>query len=174
MKETREIAILGLLVALAVVLRGFEGMIPNPFPWVRIGLANMMTLLSILLFGVKAGVVVTVLRVLIASFLFGTFLSPTFLISFTAGLGSAFMMGVAYRWGKPVLSVVGISVLGGFVHNLIQLLVAYLVIVKHREILYLFPVLSLIGIVTGGFNGWIVRTLYDHIRVQLPSLQISS
>lgn len=170
MKETREIVLLSLLVALAVVLRGLEGLIPNPLPWIRIGLANIMTLLAILLFGLKAGFLLTVLRVCIASLLFGTFLSPTFLLSFSAGVCSTLVMGGGHMFFRKWLSPVGVSVLGGFTHNLVQLGVAYLLIVKHPEIFYLVPVLSLVGIISGFFNGLVVVFLYQRITVQMDYL----
>ncbi len=170
MHETRKLVLLALLVALAIVLRGLEGLIPNPLPWVRIGLANIMTLLAILLFGVKAGVLLTVLRVMIASLLFGTFLSPTFILSFSAGLLSTLVMGAATVCCRQVLSPVGISVLGGVTHNLMQLCVVYVLIVQHVQIFYLLPILSVVGVVTGGFNGWVVLLLYRHITSQLEYL----
>ena len=163
MKTTKDLVFLALFVALAVVLRGVENLIPNPVPWLRIGLANIVTLLVILRFGLRAALWLTALRVLIASLLFGTFLSPPFLISFTAGLGSTLVMGAAQQWWRQVFSPIGISVLGGFMHNLIQLCVAYLVIIRHGEVFYLFPALALLGIATGCMNGWIVIWLYDQI-----------
>jgi heptaprenyl diphosphate synthase len=168
--ETRELVLLALLIALAVVLRGLEELIPNPLPWIRIGLANIMTLLAILLFGVKSGFLLTVLRVLIASLLFGTFLSPTFVLSFIAGMLSTVVMGFSYTYFHKIFSPVGISVLGGFTHNLVQLVVAYFLIVKHVQIFYLLPILSLIGIASGCLNGWIVEVLYRHIISQMSSL----
>jgi heptaprenyl diphosphate synthase len=170
MNETRNLVLLSLLVALAVVLRGIEGIIPNPLPWVRIGLANIMTLLAILLFGVKLGFLLTVLRVFIASLLFGTFLSPTFILSFTAGIVSTLAMGFIHVYLPKMFSPIGISVFGGFTHNLVQLFVAYLLIVKHLQIFYLFPILALIGILSGFFNGWIVILLYKHILSQMNHL----
>lgn len=170
MKETREIVLLSLLVALAIVLRGLEGLIPNPFPWVRIGLANIMTLLAILLFGLKSGILLTVLRVFITSLFFGTFLSPTFIISFSAGVCSTLVMGGLHLWFQKAFSPIGISVLGGFTHNLTQLFVAYLLIVRRGEIFYLFPILSMIGILSGFFNGCIVVVLYRRITTQMEYL----
>jgi heptaprenyl diphosphate synthase len=168
--ETRNLVVLSLLVALAIVLRGIEGVIPNPLPWVRIGLANIMTLLAILLFGIKAGFLLTVLRVFIASLLFGTFLSPTFVLSFSAGVVSTLVMGVSSVYFHRILSPIGMSVLGGFTHNLVQLCVAYVLLVRHVQIFYLLPVLSLIGIVSGFFNGWVVMFLYKYITSQMEHL----
>lgn len=173
MNETKKLVLLAMLVALAVALRGLEGLIPNPLPWVRVGLANIMTLLAMLLFGVKAGIALTLLRVGIASLLFGAFLSPIFVLSLTAGLGSSLVMGAAVAYCRPRLSPIGISVLGGFTHNLIQLSVAYLLIVKHVEIFYLFPLLSLVGMAAGFFNGWLVIVLHEHIQSQSIGLSSS-
>jgi heptaprenyl diphosphate synthase len=168
--ETRELVLLALLVALAIVLRGIEGLIPNPLPWVRIGLANIMTLLAILLFGVKAALLLTILRVFVASLLFGTFLSPTFVLSFTAGVISTLAMGAANAYFHKAFSPIGVSVLGGFLHNFVQLVVAYFLIVKHIQIFYLFPVLSLLGVAAGFFNGWVVVLLHEHITSQISPI----
>jgi heptaprenyl diphosphate synthase len=170
--DTRKLVLLSLLVALAIVLRGMEGLIPNPLPWVRIGFANIMTLLAILLFGLRAGILLTILRVLIASLLFGTFLSPTFLLSFTAGIASTLIMGLCRIYGRRLFSPIGLSALGGFTHNLVQLWVAYLVIIRHGQVFYLFPVLALIGTLTGIFNGWVVTVLYKQLADQLPYLSL--
>ena len=166
MKTTRDLVLLSLLIALSIVLRGVEALIPNPLPWLRIGLANIMTLLAIMLFGLKAGMLLTVLRTLIASLLFGSFLSPPFFLSISAGIASTLVMGAALRWGGAFFSPVGISVLGGVVHNLTQLFVAYLLIIHHVEIFYLFPLLAMLGIVTGFLNGWLASVLHEHLLAQ--------
>lgn len=174
MDETRDIVLLSLLVALAIVLRGLEGFIPNPLPWVRIGFANIMTLLAILLFGIKSGFLLTLLRVFIASLLFGTFLSPTFWLSFFAGVVSTLVMGVMSTYFHKILSPIGISVVGGFTHNLVQLCVVYFLIVRHIQIFYLFPIFSLVGIISGLFNGWVALLLYKRITSQMFQILPSS
>ncbi len=170
MKTTRDLVLLSLLIALSIVLRGVEALIPNPLPWLRIGLANIMTLLAIMLFGLKAGLLLTVLRTLMSSLLFGSFLSPTFFLSFFAGIASTLAMGAALRWGGALFSPVGVSVLGGVVHNFAQLIVAYALIIRQIEIFYLFPPLALLGIATGFLNGWIVVVLHDHLHTQTAHL----
>ena len=79
-------------------------------------------------------------------------------------------MGMTYLVFRKTFSPIGLSVLGGFIHNLTQLLVAYLLIVKHLEIFYLFPILAVIGIITGFFNGWVVTFLYDYVHEQMEHL----
>ncbi|PID56848.1 heptaprenyl diphosphate synthase [candidate division KSB3 bacterium] len=163
MNETRQYVLLSLFVALAIALRGLEALIPNPVPWMRLGLANIMTLLALLLSGLKAGLSLTLLRIVIASFMFGTFLSPPFFISLAAGLSSTLVMGAACSRLRPWLSPVGISVLGGFTHNLTQLWAAYVLVVRHWGIFYLFPFLAFIGMLAGFCNGWAACYLYEYL-----------
>ena len=170
MKQTRDLVLLSLLVALAIALRGLESLIPNPLPWLRLGLANMMTLLAMLLFGFKAACLLTVLRVVIASILFGYFLSPTFFLSVVAGIVSAAAMGVMLRYGGRVFSPVGVSVVGAVAHNAAQVATAYVLIIRHAEIFYLLPLLSLLGIVTGCFNGWAVVVMRDYMQAHLYAI----
>ena len=79
--ETRinhRITTLSLIVALGVVLHRLEILIPLPFPWIRLGLANVMTLVTLIFFGLRDTVTVTLLRIMLGSIIGGTFLSPTF------------------------------------------------------------------------------------------------
>ena len=80
-EETRinhRITILSLIVALGVVLHRLEILIPLPSPWIKLGLANVMTLVTLIFFGLLDAVTVTLLRIMLGSIIGGTFLSPTF------------------------------------------------------------------------------------------------
>ena len=63
---TRDIARLGLLVAVAATLQVAEGLIPKPVPWLRLGLANGLTLLVLGREGLGRALAVAVTRVLLA------------------------------------------------------------------------------------------------------------
>ena len=79
--ETRinhRITTLSLIVALGVVLHRLEILIPLPSPWIKLGLANVMTLVTLIFFGLRDAVTVTLLRIMLGSIIGGTFLSPTF------------------------------------------------------------------------------------------------
>ena len=79
--ETRinhRITTLSLIVALGVVLHRLEILIPLPSPWIKLGLANVMTLVTLVFFGLRDAVTVTLLRIMLGSIVGGTFLSPTF------------------------------------------------------------------------------------------------
>ncbi|SVB17686.1 uncharacterized protein METZ01_LOCUS170540, partial [marine metagenome] len=80
-KINRRIAILSLIVALGVVLHRLEVLIPLPSPWIKLGLANVMSLVTLIFFGLRDAVTVTLLRIMLGSIIGGTFLSPTFFLS---------------------------------------------------------------------------------------------
>ena len=79
--ETRinhRIATPSLIVALGAVLHRLEILNPLPSPWIKLGLANVMTLVTLIFFGLRDAVTVTLLRIMLGSIVGGTFLSPTF------------------------------------------------------------------------------------------------
>ena len=80
--ETIHIA---LLSAYAVGLHSIEALIPTPVPWLRLGLANIITLTTLYLYGFKAGMTVTLTRVFIRSLLAGTFLVEVLRVQWLCG-----------------------------------------------------------------------------------------
>ena len=69
---------IAIMVALGVILHRLEAHLPLPSPWIKLGLANLMTLVALVFLGFKEAVIVTFLRVVIGSILGGIFLGPTF------------------------------------------------------------------------------------------------
>ncbi|MDH5459307.1 MAG: Gx transporter family protein, partial [Nitrospinota bacterium] len=63
----RRMATIALLVGLGVVLHRLEALLPLPTPWVKLGLANIMTLIALVFLGFRAAVEVTLLRILLGS-----------------------------------------------------------------------------------------------------------
>ena len=121
MSASRRLATIGMLVGVSLVLHVAEGLFPSPLPFVRLGLANVVTLFALLTMGVRVAVVVVVLRVAISSVFAGTLAGPAFALSLAGGLAAALGMGAAARLGAPPLGVVGVSMIGAACHNLAQL-----------------------------------------------------
>ena len=143
-----------LLVSLAVVLHALEALFPNffPLPGAKLGLANIVTLLALMLFGFREAILVVVLRVVLGSLLGGTFLSVTFVLSFSGGVVSTVVMAVAVKYFRR-LSAVGVSVLGAAFHNAAQLAAASVFMGTPAVFSYL-PFLLLLSIPTGVFTGY--------------------
>ena len=147
---------IALLVALACVLQIAESLIPHPIPGLRLGLANMLTLTAMVVLGFRYALEVAVLRTILSAFIMGTFMSPTFILSFAGAVTSTLIMGFFY-WLSGVhrrfrFSIIGLSIIGAFCHNLVQLYLAYLLLVKHEGIFVFFPWLSIGAVATG----WVV------------------
>lgn len=141
------------LVAAACVLQVAESFIPYPVPGVRLGLANIVSLVALLELGAGAALEVSLLRSVVASLVLGSFLSPGFLLSFFSAAASTAVMWALWRFSSRHpslgLSVIGVSVAGAVAHNASQLGLAYLLIVRHPSVFYFAPWLAISGVVTG-------------------------
>ena len=140
---------LALLTTVGLVLFIFESLIPRPLPWLKPGLANAASLLALYLYGLVPALVVAALRVVLGSLILGSFFNPVFIFSLGGAVVATVMMGLGKRFSGQHLSVVGISVLGAFAHNLTQAALAYFWVVKRSEMLYLLPMMLLSSIFTG-------------------------
>jgi heptaprenyl diphosphate synthase len=157
--NARKVSYLGVLVALAVSLNVLESMIPTPLPWVRLGLANLLALVAILTSGWKEGLLVTVLRILISSLLFGGFLSPAFLLSLGGGLAGTAVMALMAPGVWRFYSPLSMSVAGAFAHGTVQVLVLRLVLVRTWEVLYLLPWVLFPALLSGVVTGVLANLL---------------
>ena len=160
MKKTKKIAVFALCVALAFVLSFLETIIPINIgvPGVKIGLANMVVLAALYLLDKRAAFAISMIRILISGLLFsGAF---SLLYSFTGGILSFLVMLLAMKSEK--LSILGVSVLGGAVHNIGQIIVAAIVMQTPRIVYYL-PVLLISGALAGIVVGIISKIVVERL-----------
>ena len=156
---------IALLAAYAVGLHSIEALIPTPVPWLRLGLANIITLVTLYLYGLRGGMTVTLTRVFIRSLLAGTFLGPAFIMSLGGGVVSTFIMWALISIFKKLLGPISISILGAIAHNITQLFLAYFLFVKQIEaILLVSPIILFFGIITGVINGIATNLIINKIR----------
>ncbi|MEE8397653.1 MAG: Gx transporter family protein [Desulfobacterales bacterium] len=157
MNENRNLYKVALLVSLACVLQISESLIPHPIPGLRLGLANMLTLTALVLLGFRYALEIAVLRTLLSSFIMGTFMSPTFILSLSGAVVSTVVMGAFFWLSRSFrgyrLSIIGISIVGALTHNVVQLSLAYLLLIRHTGIFALLPWLCIGGLVTGWVTG---------------------
>lgn len=148
---------LSFLIATAAVLQLSESMLPYPIPGLRLGLANIISLIVLFQFGYKSALVVTLLRTVVSSFIIGSFLSPGFVLSFTAGFVSISAAAFCYRLSTYLpflqLSPLGVGIIGAFVHNMVQILLAYVMFFNHPGIFVLVPWLTIGSVILGGLSG---------------------
>jgi heptaprenyl diphosphate synthase len=159
-----KLARLSLLLALATVIHTAEGLLPITVVWFRFGFANIIGLAALELFGFKAALLVTLGRIFLGSLGYGLFGSPAFVLSLAGGLAAILAMAAVYRFGSRMFSEIGISVVGAVVHNIAQLGVAYLMLIRNDAILLLLPLMLLTAALTGFLNGLATQFFVRHFR----------
>ncbi|MBL0224790.1 MAG: Gx transporter family protein [Geobacteraceae bacterium] len=159
----RRIVRLSLLIAMGVALHVVESMfvLPLPVPGARLGLANIVTVLALYLYGVRDGLLVAVSRVFLGSLIGGVFLSPAFFLALGGSLCSTLTMGLFMRW--KWFSVVGVCLAGAAAHNCGQLLAAR-VLLKNSAVIYYLPLLLVAALPTGLFTGFAMQSLLKKLR----------
>ncbi|SHJ51741.1 heptaprenyl diphosphate synthase [Malonomonas rubra DSM 5091] len=161
LEQTRQRVFMALFIALAVALHTFEALLPNPLPWFRIGLANIMALTALFIYGVQALWIVNMARILVGSLLLGNLFSPAFLLSFSGGLLATLLMGLSFRLFRPKIGPVGVSLCGAVGHIGGQMLIAWLLIVRHPSIWMMLPFFLLFALISGMLNGLVADYLLE-------------
>ncbi len=154
--EDRRIAA---LAALAVGLSVAEAALPSPLPGIKPGLANIVILLVLLRYGFSVAAWVMAMRLLAASLMLGSFLTPGFWL---AVCGATAVMGVLFlvrSLPRALFGPVSFSLLMAFAHIGGQLVLAKLWLFTAADIGMLIPVFALAALVFGTVNGLIVARL---------------
>ncbi|SFG34835.1 heptaprenyl diphosphate synthase [Desulfotomaculum arcticum] len=164
MTSTKKLAVIAILVAQASVLHFLESLLPNPLPipGVKLGLANIITLLALIVFDFKTALQITVLRAILGSLLSGTLFGMGFFMSFSGAVTAALMMGLLLRFFKG-LGMVGISIAGAAAHNLGQLVMAALIL-RFAGIFFYLPFMLLFSVPTGFLIGLLTKELVGYIK----------
>ena len=141
---------MGLLTALALILSYVESLIPAfvAVPGVKMGLANIVVVFALYTLGPGEAAIVSIIRVLLSSLLFGSILS----LSYSAAGAVISLLSMIIMMKTKIFGVTSVSVTGGVFHNLGQILVACLVL-ETDVLLYYLPVLILSGTITGAVIG---------------------
>lgn len=155
------------LIATASILQISESMLPHPVPGLRFGLANIVSLIVLYRYGFRAALTVTLMRSVITAFIMGSFLSPGFVLSFTGGCTSMCVMGLIHRFTIRFpfvrISPIGLGMAGAFTHNMIQVLLAYLILIQHPGIFFLAPWLSFGSVVLGAISGGLTAAVLNQL-----------
>ena len=154
--HTKQLAIAALFTTLALIFSYIEAIIPLNigFVGVKLGFANIVVLIALYAMNTKYAFCINMLRISIAGLLFSGLVGM--LYSFSGGILS---FATIYLLKKTnVFSIIGVSMAGGVMHNLGQLIIASFVLANSKLFLYL-PVLLISGIISGIVIGIIAYTL---------------
>lgn len=160
--KTKNLALYGMLTALALILSYLESLLPLSFavPGVKLGLPNITVLFALYRLGGKGACAVSLVRVLLASVLFGNMFSLAY--GAAGAVLSLLVMVLLKKSGK--FSVTAVSVAGGVAHNAGQIAVAVIVL-ETRGLIYYFPPLCVSGVVAGLLVGFAAALLIKRVDI---------
>ena len=159
--KVKKLVLLALLTAIALTIFMIEAQIPAPVPvpGVKLGLANIVTMLAIYTLNPRQGFAILVVRCVLGS-VFGGGISGL-AMSLTGGILAFWTMTLVRK--LPVFSVYGVSILGAAAHNVGQVLAASILMGSVYTFYYL-PFLLLTGLVTGMVTGTISSFTFRALR----------
>lgn len=164
----KRITLYGMLIALAMILSFVESLIPITLgvPGIKLGLANLVVIVALLTLGEKEAFVISFMRMILVSFTFGNM--STLMYSVAGGVLSFLAMLIIKRTGK--FSGLSISIVGGIMHNVGQIMMAFL-IVKTRGVFAYLPFLLLAGSIAGTLIGILSHMIIDRIRPMIDKIK---
>lgn len=162
MRKTKKLALMAVLTAIALTIFMIESQIPAPvpIPGVKLGLANIITLTTMLILGRKEAGAVLAVRVLMGAVFAG---SPSSLLYSAMGGLFAYIVMCILVGIIPEKRLWALSALSAVAHNAGQLLACVLV-VKTPGVFVYAPALIVSGVITGAFTGWGAMYLVRALR----------
>ena len=127
---------------------------------IKVGLSNIISIVSIKIQGPKKCLILNVLRLIIIGVLFGNILR--FALSVSGFIFSFIIMVIMLKILN--FSIITSSVFGGVFHNIGQIF-ALAIINKNLSIFLISPAYILVGIITGLFIGILTQVIYDKLVI---------
>ena len=144
--RAHNLAAVALLSSLALIFSYVEAIIPYTpaIPGIKLGIANIVTVIALYQFSTKYAAAVNIIRVIISGLLFNGLFGM--LYSLAGAILS--LCGMVLLKRTEQFSISGVSMAGGVLHNLGQLLVAAFLI-EDMRIFFYFPILLISGTISG-------------------------
>ncbi len=152
---------MAMLLALAVIMGYLEALIPvtPAIPGIKLGLANFVIVLVMYLFSIREAALISVLRIILVGFLLSNM--SMILYSLAGTVLSLTVMALIKR--NRHFSLYGVSMAGGIMHNVGQLLVAG-ALMGFQAILWYVPFLLAAGLLAGILIGFLVKISYRRLE----------
>ena len=161
--NVKQMTLCAILISMALVLSYIERFIPLqmfvPLPGMKLGLANVVTLMALFFLGTGSAFTILILRCILGAVFGGGISGLAF--SLTGGLLAMTVMCI-FKHCKGI-SVYGVSVLGAAAHNIGQILVAVIFMDSVYVIGYL-PYLLLVSVFTGMATGSLCSGVFRILR----------
>lgn len=161
MRKNMKLAYMAVAVSVAMILGYIEVLIPFNFgiPGAKLGLANAAVITVLYALGWKSAICVSFVRIALSAAVFGNAFS--FLYSAAGAVLSLTGMILLMRTNK--FGIVGISTIGGVLHNIGQLIVA-MCVTDTAGLAYYAPLLVVAGVVAGVCMGALSAIIIKRLR----------
>ena len=161
-RSNKDIALTGVFIALAMILSYLESLVPIGFavPGIKLGLANLVTIVALYKIGLKDTIIISLGRILLSGVLFGNMM---IIIYSLAGATLSILVMVLVKKIK-IFSTTGVSVCGAIAHNLGQIIVA-VISLENMNIMYYMLVLAIAGTVAGTVIGILSGVIIKNIKM---------
>lgn len=166
--KTKRLTLSAILLAMSLVIFIVESQLPEfiPIPGIKLGLANVITLISLYTVGKKESFIILILRIILGSIFTGNMI--TALYSLCGGVFCFFAETAAlYLFKKTPIWVV--SIFGAIFHNVGQLLTAVMLTATPAVLAYL-PILLISGTLSGTLTGLCAKILITHNKNMIKSI----
>ena len=161
MTKTKRLSYVTMLSALSIVINLFESWFIPPVQFgIRFGLANIISLITIELFGIKELLIVNIMRILIGSLLRGIIFGSPFWISFGGILLSTIIIIILHKLKTSLLFT---SIMSAIFHSLGQVLIVSF-IYHQSNVMMILPILLISSILTGCLTGFIAKECLKRLK----------
>ena len=160
--NTKKLALIGVMAAVAMMLSYIEALLPPVYsavPGIKLGLANIAVIFALYSVDPKSAALISLVRVALSALLFGSVMS--FIYSFSGAVLSLAVMILLKK--SALFSAVGVSVAGAVMHNVGQVLCA-VIILGTAEIGYYLIFLSVSAVVSGVLVGLVSALLIKKLK----------
>lgn len=163
MNKNKRYAVIIILVSNAILISLLESLIPVPIPvpGIKLGLANIITLIGLVFLPLKDVLLMVTIRCFVVALLTRGIMMILF--SLSGGLLSALVMALLFKKLSGIFSTKGISVVGAIFHNTAQITVASLLL-GEMVVFYYLPLLFVSAIITGFITGSIGELAIEEIK----------
>ena len=159
----KRLTLYAMLVAVCLIVGYLESLLSISLiaiaPGIKIGLSNAVVITLICTGDKKGAWAVNIARIGLSALLFGSPVS--FLLSLSGGVASTLVSCLLSR--SKSVSVIGISIAGGVVHNVFQLIAA--MIITGTGAIYYLPILLSLGAVCGAFCGVMANIVFTKSKI---------
>ena len=161
-RNSQKLTMCANVIALAFIFSYLESLFPFSLgiPGVKLGLANIITVYVLYMTkNFKTTFIVIFVRIFLVAFTFGNL--STMIYSICGAILSGLGMVMLYKTG--IFTIIGVSIAGGVLHNVGQILCAMLIL-ETNELIYYLPVLLFSGIICGFGVGFISNICVTNLK----------